>query len=67
MVEKKRYQVLLTKVYRDSIDKLIEDGIYFDKQAVIKDALRIIFRLYRIDPFTFDLKHTIDDLEGPRS
>jgi len=66
MVEKKRYQVTLNKLYRDAIDKLIEEGLYMDKQAVIKDALRLLFRLYRIEPFPFDLTHTIEDLEGPR-
>jgi len=64
MVEKKRYQVLLTQIYGDAIDKLIEDGIYMEKQSVIRDALRLLFRLYRVEPFAFDLTKTIDDLEG---
>ncbi len=51
-VEKKRIEVLLTKSFLDALDYLVEEEeIYFDKQDVIRDALRRLFRAQGIPPF----------------
>lgn len=49
--EKTRVSLTLTKVYRDALDYLEEEGIYLDKQEAIRDALRILFGAQGISPF----------------
>ena len=51
MVEKTRNSVTLTKIYQDALQELIERGIFLDKQAGIRDALREQFFKYKIKPF----------------
>jgi len=50
-VEKKRISVTLTSVFVDALDQLVEEGIYLEQQAAIRDALRRLFQFHRIEPF----------------
>lgn len=48
-----RYTITLRGVYSDSLNELIEDGVYMDHQDCIRASLRLLFkekhgiRLYR--------------------
>ena len=48
---KKRFSVTLTGQYEGAMDHLVKKGLYIDHQAVIRDALRKLFRYHWIDPF----------------
>lgn len=50
-MEKERWGLTLTKTYIDGIDRLVGAGIYMDRQAVIRAALRLFLRDWRIPPF----------------
>ena len=52
---KKRISVTLTEPYLDDLDQLVEEGIYMDHQAVIREALRLLFRHHKIEPFYSEL------------
>jgi len=52
---KERTFVTLRKIYRDAIDQLVEKGIYMDRQVVIRAALRLLFRVHKIEPFYSEL------------
>ena len=40
---KKRLSVSLTPAYVDRLDRLVKEGIYFEYQTAIRDALRRLF------------------------
>jgi len=52
---KKRISVTLTEPYLDALDQLVEEGIYMDHQAAIREALRLLFRHHKIEPFYSEL------------
>ena len=52
---KKRICVTLTEPYLDALDQLVEEGIYMDHQAAIREALRRLFRHHKIEPFYSEL------------
>ena len=52
---KKRTFLTLRKVYRDALDELVETGIYMDRQVAMRAALRLLFRLHKIEPFYSEL------------
>jgi len=47
-----RIGLTLTKVYIETMDQLVEMGLYIDHQAAIRDALRRLFQFHGIEPFT---------------
>lgn len=51
--EKIRVSVTLQRAHLDTFDHLIDEGLYTDHQDAIRDAVRIFFRLYGLDPWTF--------------
>ncbi len=59
---KTSFNLTLTRVYVAALDQLVRKGIYFDHLEAIRDAMRLLFQLYKIDPFYFDL-----DEEGARA
>ena len=50
-VVKKRVSVTLTNTYLEALDELVENGIYMEQQAAIRDALRRLFQFHGIEPF----------------
>ena len=50
--EKKRFSVTLTNAYVNALDQMVEEGIYLDHQAAIRDALRRLFQYHGIGPFS---------------
>ena len=53
--KKKRFSVTLTGTYIEALDRLVEEGLYIDHQATIRDALRQLFRFHKIKPFLPEL------------
>ena len=49
---KKRFSVTLTGPYIDALARLVEEGLYIDHQATIRDALRRLFQYHGIEPFS---------------
>jgi Arc/MetJ-type ribon-helix-helix transcriptional regulator len=49
---KKRFSVTLTGQYERAMVRLIKTGLYIDHQAVMRDALRRLFRYHWIEPFS---------------
>ncbi len=47
-----RSSLVLTQVYVDALDWLVEEGLYMEHQVAIRDALRRLFRHHGIEPFT---------------
>ena len=52
-IYKKRVGVTFTKSYLECMEYLVDKGIYVDYQDAIRDALRILFRLYDLETFNF--------------
>jgi len=50
--DRKRIGLTLTKVYLDTLDQLVDEGLYIEHQAAIRDALRRLFRFHGMEPFT---------------
>ncbi len=50
-MEKKRVTLTLSDTCIDGIDRLVEAGIYMERQMVIRAALRLFLRDWRIPPF----------------
>ena len=50
-MEKKRFSVTLTSIYIEALNTLVERGIYLEPQVAIRDAMRILFRRHKIEPF----------------
>ncbi|GAI00350.1 unnamed protein product, partial [marine sediment metagenome] len=47
-----RLALHLTKVYIDALDYLVAEGIYMERTAVIRGALRRLFRHHGIESFS---------------
>jgi len=45
-------EIALTEPELRALDKLVEEGIYMDRQEAMRDALRRLFQFYGIEPFT---------------
>jgi len=54
-VEKIRVSVTMTKPYLDTLDRLVEEGVYLSRGEVVNDALRRLFRSYEIEQFVIPL------------
>jgi len=60
-VAKKRISVTLTEPYLESLDQLVEGGVYVTQGEAVKDALRRLFRHYEMEPFMTPLEETEGD------
>ncbi len=56
---KRRISLTLNKSYVEALDKLVKEGIYLKPQVAIRDALRLLFRHHRIEPFYSTLAEKI--------
>lgn len=52
-VEKIRVSVTFMRAHLDTFDHLVDEGLYLDYQEAIRDAVRIFFRLYGLEPWRF--------------
>ena len=50
--DRTRIGLTLTQVYIETLDQLVEMGLYIDHQAAIRDALRRLFQFHGLEPFT---------------
>ena len=50
--DRTRIGLTLTQVYIDTLDQLVDLGLYIDHQAAIRDALRRLFQYHGLEPFT---------------
>jgi Arc/MetJ-type ribon-helix-helix transcriptional regulator len=48
MIRKKRVDIVMSSPYLEGMSILIKDGLYESQAEVIKDALRKLFRNYKI-------------------
>jgi len=51
---KTRISVTVTKLYLDSLDGLVEKGIYLGRGEIVLDALRNLLRQRGIEPFCLE-------------
>lgn len=49
--ERERIYLTLTRPYMDALNHLVNEGIYMERQTVLREALRRLFRSYGIHPF----------------
>ena len=50
--DRTRIGLTLTQAYIETLDQLVEMGLYIDYQAAIRDALRRLFQFHGLEPFT---------------
>lgn len=50
-IVKKRFSVTLGAPYIKNLTRLVERGIFSSEQEAIRDALRILFEKYGLEPF----------------
>jgi len=50
--DKARISVTLTRAYLDALDHLVYTGVYLGRGEAVLDALRRLFMLYEMEPFT---------------
>ena len=48
---KTRVSVTMTMPYVEALDRLVEAGVYVGRGEAVKDALRRLFRIYKMKPF----------------
>ena len=46
-----RISLTLTKVYVETLDQLVDEGFYLERQVAIRAALRLLFKFHGIEPF----------------
>lgn len=51
---KTRVSVTMTRLYTDSLDLLVDQGIYLGRGDAILEALRSLFKGYGVDPFCIE-------------
>ena len=49
--DRTRIGLTLTQVYIETLDQLVEMGLYIDHQAAIREALRRLFQFHGLEPF----------------
>lgn len=47
-----RVSVTMTKPYLDTLDRLVDEGIYLGRGEAVMEALRRLFRSYGMEPFS---------------
>lgn len=50
-MENKRLSITVTEPCLRGIDHLVGVGVFVDRQAVIRDAIRLLLRDWRVSPF----------------
>ncbi len=50
-MENKRVSITVTEPCLRGIDHLVGIGVFIDRQAVIREAIRLLLRDWRITPF----------------
>lgn len=58
---KTRISVTMTKPYLEALDRLVEEGIYLSKGAIILDALRVFLRQRGIEPFAGPSEEQVEE------
>lgn len=58
--DKIRISLTLVKANVETLDQLVEDGIYMSRQTAIRAGMRLLFRHHKLEPFTARLP------EGPQ-
>ena len=61
---KRRISLTLTKPYVEALDRLVDEGIYLEHQVAIRDALRLLFRFHKIEPFYSELVEKIERIQN---
>ena len=61
---KRRISLTLTKSYVEALDRLVDEGIYLEHQVAIRDALRLLFRFHKIEPFYSESFEKIERLQS---
>lgn len=60
---KRRLSLTLTRVYVESLDRLVDEGIYMEHQVAIRAALRLLFRQHKIEPFLSGLVEEVKKVQ----
>ena len=60
---KRRLSLTLTRVYVEALDRLVNEGIYLEHQVAIRAALRLLFRVHRLEPFYSELVEKVEKIE----
>jgi len=55
--------VTLPRDIIDKMDRMVEKGIYLNQGEIIREALRDLFLLHRIEPFYSELVEKVEKLE----
>lgn len=50
--EKSRISVTVTKSYVDGLSRLVDEGVYLNRGDAILEGIRIILRIYKVEPFS---------------
>lgn len=50
-VEKERLSLTLTKPYMDGLTRLVDEGLFMERQEAIRAALRLFLGVQGIPPF----------------
>lgn len=61
---RRRLSLTLTGVYVEALDRLVGEGIYLEHQVAIRAALRLLFRVHRIEPFYSEMVEKVEKVES---
>jgi len=61
--DKKRLTLTLTKVYVETLDYLVDEGLYMEYQDAIRAALRLLFQHHVIEPFRSGLVAEVEKIQ----
>jgi len=61
--DKKRLTLTLTKVYVETLDYLVDEGLYMEYQDAIRAALRLLFQHHKIEPFRSGLVEEVEKIQ----
>ena len=62
--DRTRIGLTLTRVYLEALDHLVDEGIYMEHQAAIRDALRFLFRYHGIESFRSQLVEEVSKISN---
>jgi len=62
--DKRRITLTLTRVYVEALDYLVDEGIYLEYQAAIRDALRRLFQYHGMEPFRSKLVTEVSEISS---
>ena len=55
-----RVSVTMTKPYVDTLDRLVEEGVYLSRGEVVLELLRSFFRERGIEPFCSEAEEPVE-------